>query len=215
MDSGLKPRLEGIYAVTAPLSGAALTEVVEAVLRGGVRAVQYRDKGDDQERRLEEALALRRRCSDHGAVFIVNDDVELAAAVKADGVHLGGADAAVEEARERLGESALIGASCYAEWARAERAVAAGADYLAFGSVFASSTKPDAPRAPWSLFREARALGCPLVAIGGIGPDNVHEVARSGADAAAVVSALFAASDPEAAAREMVKRWCAASGARQ
>ncbi|MBK1726920.1 thiamine phosphate synthase [Halorhodospira neutriphila] len=198
--------LAGIYAVTEPRED--LAEAVAAALRGGVRVVQYRDKGGDHARRLAEARRLRGLCAEHGALLIVNDDPELAAEAGADGVHLGADDPDVAQARRRLGEAAWIGVSCYADLERARRLVAAGADYVAFGSVFPSPTKPESALAPLdTLAAGRRALGCPVVAIGGINLENVAQVAAAGADAAAVVSALFAADDPERAAAELVAQW--------
>ncbi|MBK5937092.1 MAG: thiamine phosphate synthase [Halorhodospira halophila] len=199
-------QLTGVYAVTQPRPD--LEDAVAAVLRGGVGIVQYRDKGDDGERRRREATALRRLCADADALFLVNDDVALAEAVGAHGVHLGRDDGSVTAARQRLGDAAWIGVSCYDDLERARRLVAEGADYVAFGSVFPSPTKPESGLAPMELLRTGReATGCPTVAIGGIDAGNLHEVAAAGADAAAVVSALFAAEDAEAAARQLVAQW--------
>ncbi len=199
-------RLSGIYAVTEPR--AELVPAVQAALRGGVRIVQYRDKGGDAARRREEASALLRACEACGALLIINDDVALAGEVGAHGVHLGAEDLEVSAARQQLGVDAWIGASCYSRLERARRMAAEGADYVAFGSVFPSPTKPDAVRAPLELLREGReATGLPTVAIGGIDADNVGQVAAAGADAAAVVSALLGADDPEGAARTLVAEW--------
>nr|WP_207160990.1 thiamine phosphate synthase [Halorhodospira halophila] len=198
--------MAGVYAVTQPRPD--LQEAVAAVLRGGVGIVQYRDKSEDADRRREEAGALCRLCEEYGALFLVNDDVDLAAAVAAHGVHLGRDDGAVVAARQQLGDTAWIGVSCYDDLDRARRLVAEGADYVAFGSIFPSPTKPESGLAPMELLRSGReATGCPTVAIGGIDAGNIHEVAAAGADAAAVVSALFAAEDPEAAARQLVAQW--------
>lgn len=195
------PRIRGVYAVTGVLQGEALLEAVAAALRGGVAVVQYRDKGTDPGRRLAEARFMAAACRDYGALFIVNDDLELARDSGADGVHLGRDDADPATARRRLGAAALVGVSCYDSLQRARDAQAAGAGYLAFGSVFASGTKPGAPRAPLELFRQAREqLQLPLVGIGGIRADNAALVMESGADAVAIVDALFGAGDVEAAA---------------
>ncbi len=199
-------QLTGVYAVTQPRPD--LEAAVAGALRGGVGVVQYRDKGDDPERRRQEAIALRRLCEDAGALFLVNDDVALAEAAAAHGVHLGRDDGSVAAARQQLGDAAWIGVSCYDDLERARRLVGEGADYVAFGSMFPSPTKPESGLAPMELLRSGREVtGCPTVAIGGIDADNIHQIAEAGADAAAVVSALFAADDPEAAARELVARW--------
>lgn len=199
-------RIEGVYAVTQP--GPGLEDSVAAVLRGGVRIVQYRDKSADTERRRREAEALQRLCASHGALLIVNDDVELAASVAADGVHLGRDDGGVAAARSRLGPGAWIGVSCYADLDRARRLAAEGADYVAFGSCFPSPTKPESALAPLELLHQGReATGRPTVAIGGINGGNIGDVAAAGADAAAVVSALFSADDPQSAAQRLVAEW--------
>lgn len=201
-----RPPIAGLYVITdATLQPPErLADAVAAALRGGARVVQYRDKSADHARRRDEAGALAVLCRAAGACFIVNDDVGLAAAVGADGVHVGRDDAELAAARARLGPEALIGVSCYDDLERARRLAAAGADYLAFGSVFPSATKPEAVRAPLTLFRQARAFSDrPLVAIGGIDAGNIAEVGRAGADAAAVIRAVFGANDVEAAARRL------------
>ena len=201
--------IAGLYVITDARwpRPVALEHAVDAALRGGARVVQYRDKSDDARRRHQEAKTIARLCREWGATFIVNDDVDLAAAVAADGVHLGREDDDLAAARSALGPEALIGVSCYNELDRARRAAAAGADYLAFGSVYPSATKPDAVHAPLTLFREARRLtDRPLVAIGGINADNIATVTAAGADAVAVVDAVFAAPDIEQATAELVAR---------
>ena len=192
-------RLRGLYAVTRP--GPGLVADVAAALRGGARVVQYRDKTDDAERKLDEARQLKALCAAGGALFIVNDDPQLARAAHADGVHLGRGDRAIAEARAMLGERVLIGVSCYDSLARARAAAAAGADYLAFGSLYASPTKPDAPRATLGLLRDARVeFDLPLCAIGGLTPANAAPVIAAGADLVAAISGVFDADDVAAAA---------------
>jgi thiamine-phosphate pyrophosphorylase len=190
-------RVSGLYAIPPQTEdGGMLVRQVEAALAGGARVVQYRDKSEDHARRRAQAAALRQLTRRYTALLIVNDDVDLAREVRADGVHLGRDDLDLAAARARLGPAGLIGASCYADLARALAAARAGADYVAFGSVFPSRTKPDATRAPLALFAQARKrLRLPLVAIGGITLANVHEVVAAGADSFAVVSALFDAHD--------------------
>jgi thiamine-phosphate pyrophosphorylase len=198
--------LSGLYAITDPCagSGQALLDNVAAALRGGARVLQYRDKGSDGEQRLDEALALRRLCADFGALFIVNDDVELARLVGADGVHIGSDDTGLEEARRQLGDEAIIGVSCYNRLELAEQAVAAGADYVAFGRFFPSASKPEAVQAGPGLLRAAKAaLSVPVVAIGGITPDNARSLIEHGADALAVIQGVFAQTDIEDAARQL------------
>jgi thiamine-phosphate pyrophosphorylase len=186
--------------------GAALVSMVSEAIDGGGRLVQYRDKSNDAARRREEAAALAALCRLRGVTLIVNDDVELAAEVGADGVHLGRDDAAVATARRRLGEAALIGVSCYARFELAVAAAAAGADYVAFGRFFPSATKPDAVHAETGLLRRARReLGLPVVAIGGITPENGGALIAAGADMLAVVRAVFAAADVRAAAAALAR----------
>jgi thiamine-phosphate pyrophosphorylase len=198
-------KLRGLYAITPEgLAQDRLVASAERALAGGARLLQYRSKDNDAPRRAETARALAALCRSHGALFIVNDDVELALAVDADGAHLGREDGDLAAARTRLGGK-LLGASCYDRIALAKEAVEAGADYVAFGSVFASATKPAAVRASLGLFAEAGALGVPLCAIGGITAENAPLVLRAGADLLAVVSDLFDARDIAARARVYTK----------
>lgn len=206
----MNPRLRGLYFVT-PEASIGRAERVAAALRGGARIVQYRDKSGTPPERLREARHLLQLCRKAGAVFIVNDDVELCAELGADGVHLGEDDAGIAEARARLGPQGLIGASCYNDLDRARRAVAAGADYVAFGAFHPSPTKPQARRADLSLLRAARAeLDVPICAIGGITPENAAPIVSAGADMIAVVQGIADARDPETAARELQSLYAAA-----
>lgn len=195
--------IRGVYAITdsALQPSAQLPDRVEQALKGGARIIQYRDKSTDAARRLAEARALCALCRRHGAVFIVNDDVELAAAVGADGVHLGRDDAQPAEARRHLGDAALIGVSCYDDLNRAGRMAALDVDYLAFGSLFPSSTKRDAPRVSLEIVVAARRRfpDLPLVGIGGVNANNAPRAVSAGLDALAVIRAVFAAPDPRAA----------------
>lgn len=201
--SAAAPFPGGLYAITAETADTArLLEQVEAALAGGAAAVQYRDKSGDVARRHEQASELAALCRRRGAPLVVNDDLRLADLAGADGVHLGRDDGSVREARIVLGPGKFIGASCYQNLDLARAAQAAGADYVAFGSFFPSPTKPDAARAPLDLLRAARAeLRVPLVAIGGITPDNAAALLDAGADGLAVLSAVFDAPDIRAAAR--------------
>ncbi len=188
-------RLRGLYAITPP----DLSRVEAALASGALCALQYRAKDADAPRRLREARHLAQMCRAHGVPLIVNDDVELALAADAAGVHLGRDDGDLAAARARL-PGRLLGASCYDRPELARRAVAAGADYVAFGSVFDSPTKPAAVRAPLALF--ALDVGVPKVAIGGITLDNAPRVLAAGADCLAVITDLFDAPDVAARARE-------------
>ena len=195
-----KLRHPGLYAITDGPRDDLLAAVALA-LQGGARLVQYRDKTADNARRHAEAAALRQLCAGHGVPLIINDDIRLAAAIQADGVHLGEQDPALAAARAALGEQAIIGVSCYDSLERARELAAAGADYVAFGAFFPSPTKPLARRAAPELLRQSAALGVPRVAIGGITPDNAASLVGAGADYLAVISALFGAADVRAAAQ--------------
>lgn len=199
----MNPRLRGLYFVT-PDAPAGRAERVAAALRGGARIVQYRDKSGTEADRLQDARGILERCREAGALFIVNDNIGLCATLAADGVHLGEDDAGIAEARDRLGPECLIGASCYNDLDRARRAVAAGADYVAFGAFHPSPTKPQARRAGLELLRAARReLDVPICAIGGITPDNAAPIVAAGADMIAVIQGIADAPDPEGAARAL------------
>ena len=193
--------LRGVYLITpdAPDTRALLARVAPVLPHAA--CLQYRNKRATGPERLEQADALRALCSDAGIPLIINDDASLAAAVGADGVHLGEHDVAVAAARALLGQDAIIGVSCYDDLQRAFDGAAQGADYLAFGAFHASLTKPLARQAPLDLLQRARSIGLPLVAIGGITPDNARFVIDAGADMTAVISGVFDATDPIAAAR--------------
>ncbi|HEX5804700.1 MAG TPA: thiamine phosphate synthase [Azospira sp.] len=193
----MTPELRGLYAITpdAPDETRLLADA-RAALAGGAALLQLRDKTTDGDRRLRLATALQALCREHGARFIVNDDLTLALAVDADGVHLGADDGDLAAARRALPPGKLLGASCYADFDTARRAVAAGADYVAFGAVCPSPTKPDAVRAPLDLFARARAeLKVPACAIGGITLATAPGIIAAGADLLAVITDLFAAPD--------------------
>lgn len=198
----LRSRLRGLYAVTPDEPDTArLLAQVEAAVRGGARSVQYRNKAASPALRAAQARALASACRAGGALFIVNDDAELARAVGADGVHVGEDDGDLAHVRAVVGD-AIVGVSCYGDLERAKRAVAGGADYVAFGSFFLSSVKPHARRASVDLVAAARPLGVPIVGIGGITVDNAAQLVATGIDAVAVISAVFMGDPPavEAAA---------------
>lgn len=202
--------IAGLYVITppSPLTIESLHQSAAAAIRGGARVLQYRDKSQDAGWRKQVAEGLVALCRAHNVRFIVNDDVALAAAVKADGVHVGQDDAAVAVARAQLGPQAIIGVSCYNSLERAAAAVSAGADYVAFGSVFPSPTKPQAVAAPLSLFAAARAFtDRPLVAIGGITAANAGAVRAAGADAVAVIDSVFGAKNIASAAADIAKQF--------
>ena len=195
----------GLYALTPDLADTrALAGLVGKAIRGGAAAVQYRNKTAPAALRHVQGATLLELCRPAGVPLIVNDDVELAIAIGADGAHLGSEDGDLAEARRLLGSRRLLGTSCYNRLELARAAVAAGADYVAFGAAYASPTKPGAVRAPLELYREAhRTLPVPIVAIGGITVDNAAELLASGVDAIAVITALFEAGDVEQRAREL------------
>jgi len=196
---------KGLYAITAPRVDCRtrLEEQVSAALRGGARLVQYRDKSNDNERRRREAAYLRKLCHAHAVPLIINDDVELAREVGSDGVHLGANDPRVDAARAALGPTAIVGVSCYGEPERAFAAQALGASYVAFGSFFASPTKPEASRVQSELIVQIRnRIRIPIVAIGGISPENGASLLACGVDMLAVISGLFHRIDVESAARD-------------
>jgi len=180
----------------------SLTRKVRKALAGGARILQYRNKSANAAVRREQGTVLLALCREARIPFVINDDLDLARAIGADGLHLGRDDVSIAAARAQLGEDKLLGVSCYDRLELALAAREAGADYVAFGSAFPSSSKPEATRAPLSLYREARTrLDFPIVAIGGITTENAHKVIEAGADAVAVISALFDSPDIEAAAR--------------
>lgn len=195
-------RLRGLYVVTPDLADTAdLVARVEAAVDGGATAIQYRNKAADASLRHRQASAIARVAARRNVLYVVNDDPALCNEVNADGVHLGEDDGGVAAARHVAGEERIIGVSCYDDFARAESAVAAGADYVAFGSFFPSSVKPKARRADLALLARAAALRVPVVAIGGIDVANARTLKREGAHAVAVISAVFDAQDVTAAAR--------------
>lgn len=185
----------GLYVITDSRllpDDRALSRAVSEAIKGGACAVQFRDKSEDHQRRDRQARALLAVCRSARVPLLINDDVSLAMRIGADGVHIGADDAAPSVARQMMGADAIIGVSCYSSLALAQQAVDSGADYVAFGSFFASITKPEAATAPASLLAQARPrLSCPVVAIGGITADNGSSLIAAGADVLAVVSAVF------------------------
>jgi thiamine-phosphate pyrophosphorylase len=205
--ASLAGRVAGTYLLTPDVDAfgfAALHARLVAALAAGVSVVQYRNKRAAATERRMQARSLRDLVRARGALFIVNDDVDLALEIQADGVHIGRDDGNVSAARSRLPQK-LLGVSCYDDIARAESAAAAGADILAFGSVFASGTKPNAIRASLELLARARQRfpDQRIVAIGGITVENIRSVSAAGAHAAALISSVFDAADPGAAVRQL------------
>ncbi|HID44133.1 MAG TPA: thiamine phosphate synthase [Chromatiaceae bacterium] len=196
-------KLAGLYAITVDgVQGDTLYSQVEAALSGGARILQYRDKSTDNQRRLNEALQLLTLCRQHQATFIINDDIDLCLQCGAHGVHLGKNDTHYSSARNRLGADRIIGVSCYNDLQLAQAATRDGADYVAFGAIYPSTTKPLTVAAGLTLLREAkRQLSLPVVAIGGITPENALPVIQAGADMVAMIQGLFGQTDIQLAAR--------------
>lgn len=186
--------IQGLYAITDPLllSTENLMPAVELAIRGGARVIQYRNKLASATLQYEQARQLSALCKRHQICFIINDDAELAKRVTADGVHIGKSDGKITKVRKQLGDKAIIGVSCYNRLESAQKAIAQGADYVAFGRFFPSKTKPDAVQAELQLLEDAsRLLTVPIVAIGGVTRNNATQLISHGADAIAVINDLF------------------------
>jgi len=199
MHANATPR--GLYLLTPDEADTARLLARVAPLLPFTTWLQYRNKAADGSLRESQATALHALCAAAGVPLVVNDDAALAARIGAAGAHLGDGDGAIAEARALLGPSAIVGASCYDDPARAAAAAAAGASYLAFGALFSSTTKPGARRATPAQLHAARVHDLPVVAIGGITPDNASIAVQAGADLVAVIGGVFDAPDPVAAAR--------------
>lgn len=185
--------IHGLYAITPDeLNTDTLLAKTEAALAGGVHVLQYRNKAADHKLQTKQARVLHALCKQYDVPLIINDSVKLCLALDAEGVHLGANDGNLQQARARLGPTKILGASCYNRMDLALAAARDGADYVAFGACFASATKPGAPVAPLHLFKESKLqITIPLVAIGGIDLFNASRAVEAGADAIAVVGALF------------------------
>ena len=203
----MKRGISGLYAVTPDTADTpGLLANVEAALSGGARLLQYRNKTASAALRLTQGRALLALCWEYQVPLIINDHLELALALDAHGLHIGGEDGSVTEARNRLGPDKILGVSCYGRIENALAAAGAGATYVAFGGFFPSKVKPGAARTPVELLGEAkRGLKLPIVAIGGITLDNAPALLAAGADSVAVISALFEAPDIRSAARRFSK----------
>lgn len=191
----------GLYLITPDERDPARLLERVAPLLPFAACLQLRAKSMDDQVLRDAGTRLRAACMDARVPFIVNDDAGLAHELDADGVHLGEHDGGIAEARALLGGDAIIGISCYDDLQRAREATAAGADYIAFGAFFPSPTKPNARRASPALLRDSAGFGLPRVAIGGITPDNARSLVDAGVDLIAVISGVFDAHDPVAAAR--------------
>ncbi len=201
-------QLRGLYAITDEklIAENIFTSTVEQALLGGARIIQYRDKSTNVKKRLSQASALKTICDQHNAILIINDDIELALEVDADGVHIGINDTALADARTKIGEKKIIGVSCYNKFELAEQAVAEGANYIAFGSFFSSQIKPNAAQATPDLLMKAKhQFDIPICAIGGITSENANVLIESGADMLAIISDIYA-SDNVLAASQRIKQ---------
>ena len=191
--------MKGLYAITdtANLSTDIMLTRTEEILRAGAKFLQYRNKQADENTRITEAEQLQELCQQFSVPMIINDDIELALYIDAEGVHLGKDDSSVTDARKRLGKNIMIGCSCYNDLDRASEAVNAGADYIAFGAFFPSPSKPDAAHAaPEIILAAKQRFDVSVVAIGGITPENVQPLIDMGADMLAVISGLYASQTP-------------------
>ncbi len=197
----------GLYVITsAGIETDKLLSDIACAIQGGATVIQYRSKDSDDAVRIERAKMLQKLCRSHGIPLIINDDIDLARRIGADGVHLGRNDYTVQQARSMLGTDTIIGASCYNSLEFAHEAEKAGTDYVAFGSFYPSRTKPDTVRATPALLQQARnTLNIPIVAIGGITPLNGAALIRAGADALAVISGLYSQDDIEQTVRRYTK----------
>lgn len=194
-----------LYAITDRhwLNGRSLYEVVKESLDGGVTFLQLREKQLDEDHFLAEAKKLQGLCSEYNVPFIINDNVEIALAINADGVHIGQSDMEMKEAREKLGPDKIIGVSAHTK-EEALLAQAQGADYLGVGAVFPTSSKDDAESVSYEILKEiCDVVSIPVVAIGGITKDNLHQLSGSGISGISVISAIYAQPDIKEAAREL------------
>ena len=184
-------KIRGIYAIT-PDTSLNLDQIEKIITQHHISILQYRRKLTDNALKLSEAIKLRQLCLQHHTLFIINDDINLAQKVGADGVHLGKNDSSIQDARQQLGDNTIIGVSCYNDIDLAISAQRQGANYVAFGALFPSNTKPDAPKCSLSTITQAKAaLNIPIVGIGGIDFNNQQQALDVGCDAVAMINTLF------------------------
>jgi len=191
--------MKGLYAITDTdnLSSETMLARTEDILQAGAKLLQYRNKQADESTRIAEAEQLRELCQQYKVPLVINDDIDLAVQIGADGVHLGKNDSSITDARERLGNNAIIGCSCYNDLDRAQQAAKSGADYIAFGAFYPSPTKPEAAHATPDIIQTAKQkFKLPVVAIGGITPENGQALIEAGADMLAVISGIYASETP-------------------
>lgn len=198
--------LKGLYAITdAKLMGDDIIPKARQAILAGINILQYRNKTAPIEKQEQEALLLAQLCKEHNVIFIINDNIELAIRVHADGVHLGQQDTQLLPARKKLGKNKIIGITCNNQLKFAQQAQEQGADYVAFGRFFASSTKPSAPHAELSLLAEAQKhITIPIAAIGGITPSRAPILLEQNVDMLAVIDGIFGQRDIVSATREFI-----------
>jgi len=188
-------KISGIYAIT-PNKTLDLNLIGKIIVQHDIQILQYRHKTTDASIKLNEAKQLQQLCLRHNTLFIINDDINLAQKIDADGVHLGKNDTSVLAAREKLGNDAIIGVSCYNDIELAKTAQNNGADYVAFGALFSSQTKPNAPQCSFDVITQAKQiLTIPVVGIGGVDLNNQQKAFNAGCDAVAMINALFQSAD--------------------
>ena len=199
-------KLSGLYAITdSKLMGSDLISKTEQAILGGINILQYRNKTAHSEQQEQEALKLAQLCKKNNVLFLINDNVELALKVNADGVHLGQEDTPLQQAREQLGKDKVIGVTCHNKVELAVEAQKNGADYVAFGRFFNSKTKPSAPPADLSLLSESKkSISLPIVAIGGITQETAPLLLEEGVDMLAVIHGIFAQDDILSATHQFV-----------
>lgn len=209
-NSSFKTPLKGLYVITDPnlSSPNNIVDHVTSALKGGAKIVQFRDKTSDFSTQLTIAKQLKTLCDQYQAWFIINDNIELAQQSQAHGVHIGKNDSDLQSARNILGAKAIIGVSCYNDLSLALKMQNMGADYVAFGRFFPSSTKPNAPQADLQTLVEAKhSLSIPIVAIGGIDTHNANQLLATDVDSLAVIQGVFAQDDIQSAARQISRQF--------
>ncbi|MDE2387620.1 MAG: thiamine phosphate synthase [Betaproteobacteria bacterium] len=206
-----KPKISGLYAITPDLNNTdVLLDKTQQVLAGGAQLIQYRNKSAHDALRRQQAGLLLKLCREYKVPLIINDHIELAAALDADGVHVGRDDGSIGDARKQLGQDKIVGASCYNDLGRALQAQALGSDYVAFGAFFPSLTKTDTVSASKKLVGQAKQkMTVPVVGIGGIRLANAVTVIQSGCDAIAICNDLFTAENIQVRARQYARLFTA------
>ena len=201
--------LHGLYIITDPLlCGDTIIKKVEQAIQGGAQVIQYRNKTADAKTQTSEASALKKLCHQYQRCFLINDNIELALQVNADGVHLGQTDSALSDARKQLGNKKIIGITCHSDISAAIKAEQQSADYVAFGRFFPSQTKPSAPPANLDILQQAQSqLNIPVVAIGGINTENANTLIDAGANMIAVIHAIFSAHDIKKTAQSLAEKF--------